>query len=114
MRTNGIEARPEGRGEAAYSPTGSAGGTREREREREREAGDVAIRVVHEIYRSPPNTGSDRVSELSIMSRIGGGGWRERGGGISDKSFVHIRHVHIGGFGPPVEKYFITRGGCGG
>ena len=23
--------------------------------------------MVHEIYRSPPNTGSDRVSELSIM-----------------------------------------------
>ena len=34
LRTNGIEARPEGRGEAAYSPTGSAGGTREGERER--------------------------------------------------------------------------------
>ena len=69
--------------------------------------------MVHEIYRSPPNTGSDRVSELSIMSRRGGGGWRdgkEGGAKISDKSFVHIRHVHIGGFGPPVEKYFITRG----
>ena len=32
-----------------------------------------ALRVVHEIYRSPPNTGSDRVSELSIMWLCGGG-----------------------------------------
>ena len=29
--------------------------------------------MVHEIYRSPPNTGSDRVSELSIMWLCGGG-----------------------------------------
>ena len=37
--------------------------------------------------------------------QVGGG----RGGEISGKSFVHIRRVHIGGFSPPVEKYFITR-----
>jgi len=35
--------------------------------------------------------------------QVGGG----RGGEISGKSFVHIRRVHIGGFSPPVEKYFI-------
>ena len=75
--------------------------------------------MVHEIYRSPPNTGSDRVSELSIMWLSGGGsngvsaGGQGRGRtrrGSAESRLVHIRHIHIGGFGPPVERYFIMVG----
>ena len=74
--------------------------------------------MVHEIYRSPPNTGSDRVSELSIMWLCGGGsdgvsaglGERRTRRGSAESRLVHIRHIHIGGFGPPVERNFIMVG----
>ena len=78
-----------------------------------------ALRVVHEIYRSPPNTGSDRVSELSIMMFAAvevryevraGEGERRTQRGSAESRLVHIRHIHIGGFGPPVERYFIMVG----
>ena len=63
-----------------------------------------SVRVVHEIYQSLGLRQGE--NDLSIMV-VGLPGRRGHGGEISGKSFVHIRRVHIGGFSPPVEKYFI-------